>query len=465
MSSAISIGVLLLLIASWGVGNVIRSKRIVALRAQRTKVRNDLTEFARSATNENSICDIVSLAAEVASNSFGAHRVVLLLEDDMGWVASQPVGPPPPPLPPGLAGLFGWFKHNPSISAESELSRGRFGAMRTPLRMLMDTYTVDIVMPLVHHGKIFAVVGMAVDRKPTPLDRELLRIFRLEVTAACANVRLHIEASHLFSLTEEVDMANSIELAMVPEALSGNAGAFQWSGYFKAAVTGGSDFLGIYPIAYSKVMVVIGDAVGYELAGTMVSAVVKSCCDEAVRLAPESLDPASLLNMLNSSLYRSSRPALASCLAVLFDSATMRVSYANAGHLRPYKLSHDGAGGGEVATKVGSLSASGPLLGDLGSPEFKLKTTELDKTGAFVLLSDGLLAPTGTEGSEFGYRRLHRLLKKQPDASPDVLRDSILGFPRTPVWDEARPYLFQTIRPCSSSSARSTACVLGCAHG
>ncbi len=426
MSFAIAGGVLFVLMVAWAAGNAARAKKIVELRAQRARVRKNLTEFARNATRENSISDIVSLAAEVASNSFGAHRVVLLLEDEMGWVASQPVGPPPPPLPEGLSGLFGWFKHNPSIASESELARGRFGAMRTPLRLLMDTYAIDLVMPLVHHGKVFAVVGMAVDRAPTPLDRELLRIFRREVTAACANVRLHFEASHLFSLTEEVDMANSIELAMVPDTLSGASGAFSWSGHFKAAANGGSDFIGIYPISASELMVVIGDAVGYELAGTMVSAVVKSCCDEVMRLAPSETDPAALLTKLNASLYRANRPALASCLAVRFDAKAGTVSYANAGHLRPYSLRGAQVPTARKSTDVEVLGGSGPLLGDLATPNFALRTAALDPGRAFILLNDGTIAPRSVGGDAFGYRRLHRLFAGQTQREAQSIRDSIL---------------------------------------
>ncbi len=422
MSFAIAGGVLFVLMAAWAAANAARAKKIDWLRGQRAKVRKDLTEFARNATRENSISDIVSLAAEVAANSFGAHRVVLLLEDDMGWVASQPVGPPPPPLPEGLSGLFGWFKHNPSIASESELARGRFGAMKTPLKLLMDTYAVDLIMPLVHHGKVFAVVGMAVDRAPTPLDRELLRIFRLEVTAACANVRLHLEASHLFSLTEEVDMANSIELAMVPDTLSGGAGVFRWSGHFKAAANGGSDFLGIYPISETELMVVIGDAVGYELAGTMVSAVVKSCCDEVMRLSAKTMNPAALLTVLNNSLYRESRPALASCLALRFDANTGTVRYANAGHLRPYGLRQAG-----VPSAVEVLGGSGPLLGDLASPDFAIRETKLAEDAAFLLLSDGTIAPRNVAGDAYGYRRLHNLLPAMDSSDAQSIRDSILG--------------------------------------
>jgi len=427
MSALITLAALVVLGLTWGMWNIARFKKIVALRAQRARVRKDLTEFARAATRENSISDIVTLAAEVASNSFGAHRVVLLLEDEMGWVASQPVGPPPPPLPAGLSGLFGWFKHNPSIASESELARGRFGAMRMPMRLLMETYAVDLIMPLVHHGKIFAVVGMAVDRAPTAMDRELLRIFRLEVTAACANVRLHIEASHLFSLTEEVDMANSIELAMVPESLSGEAGSFRWSGHFSAAGKGGSDFVGIYPLSDTRIMVVIGDAVGYELAGTMVSAVVKSCCEEIMRLAPPNLDPSQLLGMLNVSLFQPNRPALASCLAVLFDTEKKEVSYSNAGHLASYRLRARGGASANTPVSIDVMKGAGPLLGDLDRPVFELHQMPLQESACFVMLTDGLLAPTNSAGTSYGYRRFHRMLREQRCAEPLALRDSVLA--------------------------------------
>ena len=222
-------------------------------------------------------------------------------------------------------------------------------------------------------------------------------------------------------------MANSIELAMVPEALSGAMGAFQWSGHYKAAGKGGSDFLGIYPLSETKILVVVGDAVGYELAGTMVATVVKSCCDEVVRLAKSNVDPATLLGMLNTSLYRSNRPALASCLAVLFDSDAKAVSYANAGHLSPYRLQSSAKKSASGNTRITTLTGSGPFLGDMAKPEFTLRSAPLDGSGCFVLLSDGLLAPTDGDGEEYGYRRFHRLLKKLPCTEPQTLRDTMLA--------------------------------------
>jgi phosphoserine phosphatase RsbU/P len=424
MSFAIAGGVLAGLGAVWGATNASRSRTIAALRVARSKVRRSLTEFALAATDENSIADIVALAGQFASTSFGAHRLVLLQEEENGWVASQPTGPPPPPVPTSLRGLFGWFKHNPLIACEADLGKGSFGAMRSPLKMLMDTYAIDVVMPLVHQDGLLAVVGMAIDRKPSLLDRELLRIFRLEVTAACTNVRLHHKASHLFSLAEEVAMANNIELAMVPQEKSGALGPFEWSGHFSAAGKASSDFWGIYPLAGGSVMVVIGDSVGSDLAGTMVSAVLKSCCDQVFDTPPPDLGPGRLLSMLNDSLFRPTRPALASCSAVVFDANTSTVTYANAGHLPPYVIRPLRA---QVGSVVDVLKGSGPLLGDLPNPEFKVHTVPLSSQESYIFLTDGLLAPESPSGEAFGYRRFLRLLRGQGNGDPLVVRNAVLN--------------------------------------
>lgn len=422
MSFAIAGGALAGLCLIWLLVNVARSRAIRALRVERSKVRRALTEFAQAAIVENSIIDILARASEVASQSFGAHRFVFLQEEASGWVASQPVGPPPPPLPESLRGLFGWFIHNPLIVCESDLAEGEFGAMRASLKTFMDTYAIDVIVPLVHQDGLLAVVGMAIDRKPSFLDRECLRIFRLEVTVACTNVRLHHKASHLFSLAAEVAMAQSIELAMVPKEMSGAYGAFQWTGHSRAAGKASSDFLGIYPLEGDRLMVVVGDSVGRDLAGTMVSAVLKSACDQVFASGPSFVDPAQLLNMLNDSLFRPTRPALASCSVALFDARSAFLSYANAGHVAPYLLRPSPTG-----AEVSILAGTGPLLGDLAHPDFTIRTASLSKQDSYVFLTDGLLAPRNAVGDSYGYQRFQQLLKKQRSGAPDQVCAAILS--------------------------------------
>jgi serine phosphatase RsbU (regulator of sigma subunit) len=324
-------------------------------------------------------------------------------------------------VPSSVRGLFAWFKHNPFIASEVDLPKGRFGAMRSPLAELMDLYAVDVIMPLVDRDRLLAVIGLALDRKPSILERELLRVFRLEATAACANVRLHHQAAHLVSMAKEVDLASSIELAMVPDTMNGQAGHFHWAGHFAAAGQAGSDFWGIYPLEQGRMMLVMGDAVGTDVAGTMVSAVVKSCCDEIFERRPKELDPARLLTMLNDSLFRPNRPALTSCFAALFDPVRQTVFYSNAGHIPPYRVRPEGDG-----LALGVLRGTGPLLGDVSHPGFEVHSIPLQPGDTFLLLTNGLLAPRDASGSEFGFRRLQHLLAQQDSADPEHLRACVL---------------------------------------
>ena len=168
-------------------------------------------------------------------------------------------------------------------------------------------------------------------------------------------------------------------------------------------------------------VVVVGDSVGRDLAGTMVSAVLKSACDQVFAKRPKTLDPGWLLTMLNQSLFRPTRPALASCSAVLFDSRNSTVAYANAGHLPPYLIRPSIHG-----SSVSVLAGTGPLLGDLPNPEFKVVTVPLSRQESYVFLTDGLLAPENQAGDAFGYRRFQRLLRSQQEGAPDLVCKAIL---------------------------------------
>src|SRR5690606_37660241 len=137
----------------------------------------------------------------------------------------------------------------------------------------MERYQVDLLLPMVEHGRLLAVVGVHLGRRPTELDREVLKLFRLEVTAACANVKLHRQAAHVLTLAREIDLASAVRLALVPDEAEGSAGPISWSGHFEAAGQAGSDFWGVYPLSGGQVLFVIGDAVGSGLGGSMVAAV------------------------------------------------------------------------------------------------------------------------------------------------------------------------------------------------
>ncbi|MBT8495860.1 MAG: serine/threonine-protein phosphatase [Deltaproteobacteria bacterium] len=392
------------------------------------RVREALTVFAEQSLELPSVEEILFFASEAAKSIFGVGRIVVLERggDDGGWEASVPRQDELGAVPSNLSGLFGWFVHNSAIASRSELGESRFGAMRRPLGALLDQYDIDVVMPLVERGRLLASIGFKLGRAPTDRQRLAMRLFRLAATAACANVRLHREAAHLVTLAKEVDLASAVQLALAPERPEGQDGAISWAGHYQAAGDASSDFWATYPIGGERVLVIIGDAVGRELAGAMVSAVVKSCTDTMFEQAPGQLAPSVLLESLNRALYRSSRPAQTSCFAALFDPHSGRMDYANAGHVIPYQLRFSGSG-----VTLGALIGSGPMLGDTEDATYKVNSLPLTGSASFVFFTDGLTKVRDSAGKEFRDRRLQRLLQSQGSNDARAIRDAIVAAAET----------------------------------
>jgi serine phosphatase RsbU (regulator of sigma subunit) len=204
--------------------------------------------------------------------------------------------------------------------------------------------------------------------------------------------------------------------------MSGRVGKFKWHGHYSSAEQAGSDFWGIYPLAGNRVVIVVGDSVGRRLAGAMVSASVKSCCDQVIAEMGESLTPGELLSILNTSLFQATQSALASCFVAILDPTRSQISYANAGHVLPYRVRK-----GKEGLALTVLQGTGPLLGDLMDPAFPVHKEQLSNADSVIFLTDGLLAQRDARGDSYGYRRFHKLLKAQATTDPADITKAVLA--------------------------------------
>jgi len=422
----VAIGILLAVVLAllWAVVSVTRRGRLAQDLAASTDARNVLRHFAEQSLRLQSVREILSLSGEAATAIFGCQRVVAFETgaEEGHWDVSIPGQGALPELPAAARGLFAWFKHNTAIAAATDLSQTRFGAMRGPLKQVMEAYDIDVVMPLVANRQVLAAVGLSLRHAPSLTERELMRLFRLQATAACANVRLHVEAAHMVSLAREVDLASAVELALVPGTMEGSFGELAWAGYFESVDEAGSDFFGVYTLADGRIVILIGDAIGAGLAGSMVSAVVKSCCDAIFDTNPSRLDPATLLRALNRALYRSRNPVHTSAFALVLDPNNLHAEYANAGNPFPYHVA-----GGPAVTVLGVLSGAGPLLGDEVDARYKTQHININAGDSLVLFTDGLVRARNGDGETYGERGLQRLLKRLGPKPPDEMRGAILA--------------------------------------
>jgi len=422
LALAIALGVV------WALVTITRNRRTTAGGAH-----DALVEFAEQSLELGSVLEILGFAGGAARLVIGAERAVALVPTDGEWEAHPIDGDPLGKVPVALRGLFGWLKLNAGAIVVDELEQARFGAMRQPVRQLLEFTGADVLLPLVDRQELIAVLALRRSRA-APVDRDVLTLFQEQTATACANVRLHVEASHAFSLAREVSLASAFHESLVAASRVGAAGALAWAGDVEVAGDAGSDFWSMYPLAGGRVLMIIGDSVGAGLAGSMTSAVVKSACDLLVTGEQPLEDPGELLAMLSRALARASAPVHARCFAAVFDAERRTMRYANAGGQLPYRV--------RPAGTLEALPGGGPMLGDAFESTYRVHDVAIGHGDAFVMSTDGLVRAESPTRAPFGDRRLQKLLTAQAGRNASALLDAILTAVRehragVPLGDDA----------------------------
>ncbi|HTJ44545.1 MAG TPA: PP2C family protein-serine/threonine phosphatase [Kofleriaceae bacterium] len=397
MIAGVALAVVLIVV--WALFAVSRSRRTTT-----GGVHETLVDFVEQSLELGSVTEILGFAGEAARVVLGAERAVAIVPLDGDWEAHVIGGDLLGKVPPASRGLFGWLKHNPAVISVGELGGARFGAMRQPLRQLLDGIGCDILLPLVDRQDVMAVLAIKQNRAMS-VDRAVIELFQEQCTTACANARLHVEASHAFSLAREVSLASAFHESLVAASRVGAQGALRWAGDVEVAGEAGSDFWSMYALGGDRVLMMVGDSVGAGLAGSMTSAVVKSACDLLVTGDKPIEDPAALLTMLSRALAHASAPVHARCFAGIFDARGGVVRYANAGGPIPYLV----RGGGTL----GALTGGGPMLGDAFDEGYKVHEAPIALGESFVLFTDGLTRAENAQRDQFGERRLQKVLAAQ----------------------------------------------------
>jgi sigma-B regulation protein RsbU (phosphoserine phosphatase) len=404
--------------------------------AQMTSAAKDmLVEFADRSLELGTVREILDFAGDAARVVFGSERAVVIEPGarEGSWEIAVAGGDSIGEVPPAMRGVLAWLRYNPDPINSAELAQARFGAMRGPLRQLLDLGGVDTLVPLLDGDKVLGGLGLRLGGRA--VDQALLRLFQVQAATACANVRLHGEAAHSFSLAREVGTASAFHDALVASARNGVAGALRWAGDVETAGEVASDFWAVYPLKDGRVMMVVGDAVGAGLAASMASAVVKGCCDALIAGARPLPGPAALLSGLGRALYRPAAPIQSRCFAVLIDPARGVVEWANAGHPVPYHLRTAAAGG------LGVLAGAGPMLGDGDRVEYRAHEAPFGAGDALVLFTDGLVKAEDRARKAFGERRLQKVIADLRGQPVTAIRRTILAAVRefrgdTPAVDD-----------------------------
>jgi serine phosphatase RsbU (regulator of sigma subunit) len=278
---------------------------------------------------------------------------------------------------------------------------------------------VVLVIPLISAGTLAGVLSLGPRRSERDYsagDRKLLSALAGHAAPALRVGQLvrrqQAEARQRERTEQQLKVAQVIQQHFLPR--TPDLKGWRLAACYRPALTVGGDFYDFIPLPGGRLMVVIGDVTDKGVPAALVMASAHAMLRSA---APRLISPGAVLGTVNEQLCRDTPEQMfVTCLAVVLDPATGRVTFANAGHDVPYVHTADG---------VGELRARGMPLGLMPGMSYEEKAFAF-RAGDFALLhSDGLAEAHGPDREMFGFDRVAALVGRA--ASSDTLIDLCLS--------------------------------------
>jgi len=159
----------------------------------------------------------------------------------------------------------------------------------------------------------------------------------------------------------------------------------------------GGDCYDFMPLTNDRLALVVGDASGKGVAAALMIASVQSSLRTAALFTGNSLP--TLLKIVNLQAYASSLvDRYATVFYGVFDGATRRLRYVNAGHTPPIVLRRNGS--------IDTLETGGAPVGMFPDSSYEEGAVQLDPGDVVITYTDGVTEAANQSGEEWGVQRL-----------------------------------------------------------
>ncbi len=243
-------------------------------------------------------------------------------------------------------------------------------------------------------------------------------------------------------MENELAIAHEVQSQLFPHQVS-ELRALEVHGLCRPARTVSGDYYDFLPLGPEKLALAVGDISGKGISAALLMATIHSAVRAytlervpalaaataagdpamlgAVPFAAQDgeLSPATLMAMLNRQLYGST-PAekYATLWLGIYDGATRKLTYCNAGHLPPIIYGRDGS--------LRRLDCGGTVIGLFGGLTYQEAQIELRAGEMLLAYSDGVTEPENEFG-EFGEKRLVELVHENLDLPLARISDAVIA--------------------------------------
>jgi serine phosphatase RsbU (regulator of sigma subunit) len=261
--------------------------------------------------------------------------------------------------------------------------------------------------------EIFPVA--ATDDEPDDVVNEIRTNF---LYLADQLVHLLHETAEKASLKKQLEVARAVQQMLVPLDDVIDRPFVRLCGHFQPAAECGGDWWTVHDLPGGKVLTVIGDVTGHGISSAIITGAAKAACDLARNFTGGKLTSASLLEMMNCSIFEAGRQKLMmTCAASIFDPETSTLSLANAGHHFPFLARHNA---------VRPLVSHGSPLGAAEGTEYQAITVEVVPGDAVLWFTDGVTECENAAREQFSEKRLRAVFQAAAAGGPVAARDAIV---------------------------------------
>ena len=260
------------------------------------------------------------------------------------------------------------------------------------------------VIPLINDGRAIGALMISA-RQPRLLDEDEVRFLRLmanQAAIAIETARLHREEVERQVLAQELAVARQIQRGLLPQDRPAVPG-WEFASSYRAAHQVGGDFYDFLtlPGEAGRLGIVVADVAGKGVPAALMMALGRTVVRAA---AADGRDPSCALDLANRLLMDDSQANLfVTAFYAVLDTATGRLTYANAGHNRPLLLR---AKSGEME----ELAAKGIALNVFDDIALEQRVAELAPGDLVGFYTDGVTEALDAAGQPFGDARLRAAL-------------------------------------------------------
>jgi serine phosphatase RsbU (regulator of sigma subunit)/GAF domain-containing protein len=224
-----------------------------------------------------------------------------------------------------------------------------------------------------------------------------------QVSLRLENARLIEEAALRRSLERELMMARNIQASFLPDRMPRIQG-WELAAAWEVAHEVGGDFYDVIPLPPSSEGIRWGIVIADVADKGVPAALYMALCRTMLRsVAQANILPGHTLEIVNQQLISDTRSDLfVSVFYGVWEPATARITYANAGHLPPFLF--------KLGKRAQLIREHGMVLGVMPEAQYHDQIIVLEPGDLLVLYTDGVSEAQNDDHELFGFQRLESLI-------------------------------------------------------